>query len=77
MKVLEAPLTTLDYYGEVVDADPKAYYVVNCRLCGDVTREESGGTVNFAPLMHATLYRQRHLAKHLERLAAEIKDACR
>lgn len=47
-------------------------YRVMCRDCGDVTRAESGGTVNDAPLDQANLYAQRHLARHLQELASEI-----
>lgn len=46
-------------------------YRVLCRDCGDVTRQESGGTVNDAPLDQAHMYVRRHLARHLQELADE------
>lgn len=70
-----APLTTLEYVG--LSDQARTYYTVVCRDCGDVTRQESGGTVNDAPLPQATLYQQRHLARHLAALSAEITEAAR
>lgn len=85
------PLTTLDAVGCLTggerEADPSLrrdtldkhglLYHVICRLCGNVTRRESGGTVNDARLQQAGLYRQRHLAKHLSALAQEVEEATR
>ena len=79
-----APLTEVKGVGKFhVGTDDKnhlirtACYAVICRECGDVTREESGFTVNEAPLITAGLYRQRHLAKHLAALSAEMTEASR
>lgn len=76
------PLTSLEYAGTVNTAgdlglDARPIYRVICRDCGDITRSESGGQVNDAPLGQATLYRQRHLAWHLRALAEEIDAASR
>lgn len=54
-----------------------ALYKVTCREHGDVTREESGFSVEEAPLEQAALYRQRHLAKHLAALSHEMTEAAR
>lgn len=73
------PLVRLMPAGEVdkgVVSGISVFHVI-CRDCGNVTRAESGGTVNDAPLAQANLYRQRHLAKHLRLLAAEIAEAAR
>lgn len=50
----------------------RALVSVHCRECGDVTRAESGGTVEAATMEQADLYTRRHLAKHLTVLAEEI-----
>jgi hypothetical protein len=54
-------------------------YRVECRECGDVTREESVFTVHAgeATMQQAGLYRQRHLARHLSALATEVAEAAR
>lgn len=54
-------------------------HAVTCRECGDVTLIESGFTIpsGKATGEQAGLYRQRHLAKHLVALAAEIEGAAR
>lgn len=77
---MRSPLTKLDYAGnvhlrdgEIVD---EVQYKVWCDACVKyVTREESGGLVNDAPLQQANLYRERHLARHLKALAEEILEA--
>lgn len=75
------PLVTIEIAGWIKPAQPGGIthgrYTVHCRECGDVTRMESGGTVNDAPLAQCGLYQQRHLAKHLKALAEEIALASR
>lgn len=55
-------------------------YSVYCDACGaDVTIDESEFTTRpgEATVVQAGIFRQRHLAKHLTALAAEITEAAR
>lgn len=71
------PLTKIRGIGVPVGHSGPPRFVVECVLCGDVTRAESGGTWDNAKLPEANLYRQRHLAKHLTALAKEVTEAAR
>jgi hypothetical protein len=73
------PLTTIKGTGTYKHGPLRntALYKVVCRECGDVTREESGFSVDEAPLITASLYRQRHLARHLAALSNEMTEAAR
>jgi hypothetical protein len=73
------PLTEVKGRYETTDEPGKSrgVYVVICRECGDVTREESGFTVDEAPIQQAGIYRQRHLSRHLSALANEVAEAAR
>lgn len=60
------------------DAGPTmVLWRVVCRDCGDVTLRESEHMVPDATSVQAALYRQRHLARHLIALSAEVLEAAR
>lgn len=53
-------------------------FIATCVEHGDVTSVESGFTADRGvSLEQASLYRQRHLAKHLASLADEMVEAAR